>query len=59
MMEERETIIALGGGGVTKLVDSGDWSLEREINPKFPKQYIEQVEERTERKIDKLTTLLR
>ncbi|MFO7819402.1 MAG: coproporphyrinogen dehydrogenase HemZ, partial [Halanaerobacter sp.] len=26
MMEERETIIALGGGGVTKLVDSRDWS---------------------------------
>ena len=59
MMEERETILALGGGGVTKLVDSDDWSLERAINPKFPAQYIEQVEKRTERKIDKLTTLLR
>ena len=59
MMEERETIIALGGGGVTKLVDSEDWSLEREINPKFPVQYINQVEKRTQRKIDKLTTLLR
>ncbi|MBM7556285.1 coproporphyrinogen dehydrogenase HemZ [Halanaerobacter jeridensis] len=59
MMEEREIIIALGGGGVTKLVDSNDWSLEREINPKFPVQYIKEVEERTQRKIDKLTTLLR
>ena len=59
MMEERETIIALGGGGVTKLVDSQDWSLEREINPKFPGQYINQVQKRTQRKIDKLTTLLR
>ena len=59
MMEERETIIALGGGGVTKLVDSQDWSLEREINPKFPGQYINQVQERTQRKVDKLTTLLR
>ena len=59
MMEERESVIGIGGGAVTKLVNSTDWSLEREINPKFPDQYINQVEKRTKRKIDKLTTLMR
>ncbi|MGM0501703.1 MAG: coproporphyrinogen dehydrogenase HemZ [Bacillota bacterium] len=59
MMEEREPVIGLGGGAVTKLVDSTDWSLEREINPKFPEQYINQIEKRTKSKLDKLTILLR
>lgn len=59
MMEERQTVIGLGGGAFTKLIDPEDWSLEREINPKFPAQYIAEVKTRTNRKIEKLTSLIR
>ncbi len=56
MMEERETIIALGGGGITKFVNPQNWRLSRLVNPKFPQQYINQVQERTAAKIAKLTS---
>ncbi|GAB6100324.1 coproporphyrinogen III oxidase [Halanaerocella petrolearia] len=59
MMEERQTVIGLGGGSITKLVDPQDWSLEREINPKLPDQYIRELENRTDRKIAKLTSLVK
>ncbi|AGB41757.1 coproporphyrinogen dehydrogenase HemZ [Halobacteroides halobius DSM 5150] len=59
MIEERQTVIGLGGGAITKMVNPKDWSLERLINPKFPKQYIEEVKERTDQKIIKLTSLVR
>ncbi|NLJ80304.1 MAG: coproporphyrinogen dehydrogenase HemZ [Firmicutes bacterium] len=42
MMEERQTIIALGGGGITKLV-SPDLSLVRHINPKCPATYSQRI----------------
>lgn len=38
MMEERQTIIGLGGGAITKLVGS-DYSLVRQANPKCPATY--------------------
>ncbi|MCD7948264.1 MAG: coproporphyrinogen dehydrogenase HemZ [Oscillospiraceae bacterium] len=38
MMEELHTVLALGGGGVTKLVDNGH--IFRVINPKYPYEYI-------------------
>ncbi|HPT83000.1 MAG TPA: coproporphyrinogen dehydrogenase HemZ [Limnochordia bacterium] len=44
MMEERQSIIALGGGGVTKLVAS-DLSLVRQANPKCPAAYAAQIRE--------------
>jgi len=43
MMEELCTVIALGGGGVTKLV-SGDGRIERVFNAKYPREYIMQTE---------------
>ncbi|MCK9525543.1 MAG: coproporphyrinogen dehydrogenase HemZ [Limnochordia bacterium] len=43
MMEERQSIIALGGGGMTKLV-SPDRSLVRQANPKCPAGYAQQIE---------------
>lgn len=43
MMEERQTIIALGGGGITKLV-APDLSLVRLVNPKCPATYSQQLE---------------
>ena len=43
MMEELHTILSLGGGGMTK-VNLPDGTLERFHNPKFPEQYIEQID---------------
>ena len=43
MMEEIHTIISLGGGGMNK-VNLPDGSLQRFHNPKFPEQYIEQID---------------
>ena len=39
MMEEHCTVLALGGGGVTKLVSPGG-RIERIFNAKYPREYI-------------------
>ena len=44
MMEELHTILSLGSGGVTKLIDRQAGSLTRLSNPKYPKEYISQIE---------------
>ncbi len=49
MMEEVHTIISLGGGGMTK-VNAPDGTLERFHNPKFPEQYLQQIEDVLEQK---------
>ena len=43
MMEELHTILSLGGGGMNK-VNLPDGKLQRFHNPKFPEQYIEQID---------------
>ena len=43
MMEELHTILSLGGGGMNKVNLPGG-KLERFHNPKFPEQYIEQLD---------------
>ena len=43
MMEELHTVLSLGGGGMNK-VNLPDGSLQRFHNPKFPEQYIEQID---------------
>lgn len=43
MMEELHTIVSLGGGGMNK-VNFPDGKLQRFHNPKFPEQYIEQID---------------
>ena len=43
MMEETHTILSLGGGGMTK-VNLPDGHLTRFHNPKFPEQYIAQLD---------------
>ena len=43
MMEEVHTILSLGGGGMNK-VNLPDGTLQRFHNPKFPEQYIEQID---------------
>ena len=44
MMEELHTILSLGSGGVTKVIDPRAGSLVRQANPKYPKEYIETVD---------------
>lgn len=44
MMEELCTILALGAGGVTKLVNPDTGQIERIFNPKFPYEYIERCD---------------
>ncbi len=44
MMEELSDIIALGSGGVSKLCSQGGRKVNRVVNPKFPKEYIERIE---------------
>jgi len=43
MMEERHTIVSLGGGGMNK-VNLPDGSLQRFHNPKFPEEYIRDID---------------
>ena len=44
MMEELHTILSLGGGGVTKLVNPCTGRIERIANPKYPHEYVESLE---------------
>ena len=43
-MEELHTILALGGGGSTKLTDPGTGKVVRMTNPKYPYEYINDLE---------------
>ncbi|NLA85745.1 MAG: radical SAM protein, partial [Clostridiales bacterium] len=43
MMEELATILALGGGGVTKLTGPNTGRIERIFNPKYPYEYIDNI----------------
>ena len=43
MMEELHTIVSLGGGGVTKLVDRNTGYIQRIANPKYPQEYIGRI----------------
>ncbi|MBP1758375.1 MAG: putative radical family enzyme, coproporphyrinogen oxidase, oxygen-independent [Firmicutes bacterium] len=40
MMEELHSILSLGAGGVTKIIDYESGSLRRFSNPKYPQEYI-------------------
>jgi oxygen-independent coproporphyrinogen-3 oxidase len=51
IMEELATILALGGGGVTKLVSQTTGRIERIFNPKYPYEYIENIEGVLEKKV--------
>lgn len=44
MMEELHSILSLGAGGVTKLIDPENGSLVRISNPKYPKEYLENID---------------
>ena len=40
MMEELHTVISLGGGGVTKLIEPSSGKILRLTNPKYPHDYL-------------------
>ena len=40
MMEELQTVVSLGAGGVSKRVDRITGKIERFTNPKYPAEYL-------------------
>lgn len=50
MMEEIHTVLAVGGGAVTKLRDPYSDNIERIYNFKYPYEYVSRFEELAERK---------
>lgn len=50
MMEELHTVVACGGGAVTKLVSNGGEKVERIYNFKYPYEYINRFDEQLDRK---------
>lgn len=57
VMEERQTILGLGGGASSKFINPDDFTLVSIYNPKNPNAYIKSVEELIRRKVDKLMTV--
>ena len=50
IMEEKQTILALGAGGSTKIVDSKTDRIDRIFNVKSVDDYIGRIDEMIERK---------
>ncbi len=50
IMEERQSILALGAGGITKIVDLGSGKIERVFNVKSVDDYISRLDEMLVRK---------
>lgn len=44
MMEELQSVLSLGAGGITKLVEPYTGKIERLNNPKYPKEYLDSWE---------------
>lgn len=57
IMEERQTIIGLGCGAVSKIVTPKEGKITRMPNPKEPQAYIDTIEAHTEDKISKLNEI--
>ncbi|MFB5084136.1 coproporphyrinogen dehydrogenase HemZ [Symbiobacterium thermophilum] len=61
MMEERQTVIGLGGGATSKwfkpLGEGRGWLLKAPANPNDPQAYVERVEELARRKVAELRLL--
>ncbi|MCE4957662.1 coproporphyrinogen III oxidase [Macrococcoides caseolyticum] len=55
IMEEVQSIIGLGCGASSKLINTQTGKIENFLNPKDPKSYNNSYESYTKRKIDKLT----
>ena len=57
MIEERQTIIALGADGVSKIVNLDSKRIERYPNVKDVKEYIKRIDKMIEGKINILNTI--
>lgn len=57
MIEERQTILGLGGGAASKFVVPGTWDLTSAYNPRDPYSYCQSLETLIGRKVDKLRAL--
>ena len=44
MMEELQSVLSLGAGGITKLVDPNTGKITRLSNPKYPQEYLNSFE---------------
>ena len=58
MMEELHTILALGGGGVSKLVCPDTGKLRRIANPKYPQEYLRDIDKLCREKEELIPFLL-
>lgn len=57
MIEERQTVVGLGGGGVTRMVQPQSGKVERLFNPKCPATYFSGIEEIISRKVKSIEGL--
>lgn len=57
IMEERQTIVGIGGGASTKLITHGGQSHGRHGNPREPKAYVDTIDQVIEKKIELLENL--
>lgn len=57
VMEERQTILGLGGGASSKFVNPQDWSLTSLYHPKEPGSYLRSLESLINRQVDKLKAM--
>lgn len=57
MIEERQTVVGLGGGGVTRLVRPESGKVERLFNPKCPATYVSRIEEIISGKVKSIESL--
>lgn len=55
IMEELHTILSLGAGGTTKLVNPGTGLIQRICNPKYPYEYVDRMDRIKEGKREMLT----
>ncbi len=59
IMEERQTILGLGGGASSKFVHPEDWTLSSFHNPKDPKSYIDHLDHTIKVKLGHLDEIAR
>ena len=57
MIEEHQTVVGLGGGGVTRMVEPESGKVERLFNPKCPATYVSKIEEIISRKVKSIEGL--
>jgi len=58
VIEERQTIIGMGGGAASKFVNADDWTLTSIYNPKNPEVYCQSAPRLASAKVDKLLGLI-